>query len=408
MKLILENSFDVNYDIEMNESTGEKNYIIKGVISTPDKKNKNGRIYPKKIWEKEVDRYINEDIEHNTYNTLSEWEHPARTSVDPMKAVAKCRKVWWDNDQVMGEFVILNNNSPETNQIKALIEQNMPIGVSTRGVGKLNNSIVEEYKWITTDLVQNPSNHASYLQGLRESGFDDSMIQEEKNYIITESGDIVCDENGCNLQNESAPVKVGDILTKGTRKGKVISVSSDMAQVDFGNGDVYGITFTRINPKEKTISEETTEQTIQTKEDNIITVIIETLKNYTEEPEIVNEAEEYIKNLLESNRLNEKTKATIHGDNSDSSLCYKFTKDSTNKITQELKKHSKYKNIVKDIEQEKDYSDNIVITYEGIIFDLYAKFGILRIGAGGVLSDCSTIKRKINTDSVIKAIKESK
>ena len=198
-KLILEESFNTSYNIELNESTGEKNYIIKGVVSTPNKKNRNGRVYPKHIWEREVDRYINEDIKNNTYNTLCEWNHPSRVSVDPMKAVAKCRKIWWENDEVMGEFVILNNNSPETNQIKALIEQGLPIGVSTRGTGRLGKgNVVEEYKWVTTDLVPNPSNHASYLRGLTESGFSEDLILEDKEFEITEDG-IVCKDGVCNM-----------------------------------------------------------------------------------------------------------------------------------------------------------------------------------------------------------------
>ena len=231
MKLILEDSFETEYITEINESTGEKNYIIKGVVSTPDKKNRNGRIYPKNIWEKEVQRYINEDIKNNTYNTLSEWEHPSRTSVDPMKAVAKCRKVWWNGNEVMGEFVILNNNSPETSQIKALIDAGLPIGVSTRGVGKLDrNNIVEEYKWITTDLVANPSNHASYLKGLRESGFNEEMILENKEFNITETGDIICDENGCKIQEPNEADQVIEVFKEYIYKEPVLTEYQKLAQ----------------------------------------------------------------------------------------------------------------------------------------------------------------------------------
>ena len=210
MKLWHDDFSDVEYNIELNESTGEKTYVIKGVVSTPEKKNRNGRIYPKKLWEKEVTRYINEDINNNSYNTLCEWEHPPRSSVDIMKAVAKCRKVWWEDNQVMGEFVILNNNSPETNQLKALIEQGLPIGVSTRGVGRLKGNVVEEYKWITTDLVASPSNHASMLTGITESlqeNFDENGILKDKEYNITEDGKIICDESGCRLEETNEKVE---------------------------------------------------------------------------------------------------------------------------------------------------------------------------------------------------------
>jgi hypothetical protein len=57
------------------------------------------------------------------------------------------------------------------------------------------------------------------------------------------------------LFTESTKIKVGDTVTKDGKKGKIIKISGDMAQVDFGNGDVYGIVLRRINPKTKIISE---------------------------------------------------------------------------------------------------------------------------------------------------------
>jgi hypothetical protein len=57
------------------------------------------------------------------------------------------------------------------------------------------------------------------------------------------------------LFTESMKIKVGDTVVKDGRKGKIIKIDGDMAQVDFGNGDVYGIVLRRINPKTKIISE---------------------------------------------------------------------------------------------------------------------------------------------------------
>jgi hypothetical protein len=199
---MLDESNSIEYDIELNESTNEKKYIIKGIVSTPGERNKNGRIYPLQIWENNVKQYQNE-IKRNTYNTLSEWEHPPRSTVDPMKAVAKCRKLEMTEDnKVYGEFVILNNNTPETNQIKALIDEGLPIGVSTRGVGRLGkNNIVEEYRLICTDLVASPSDKNANLKGLTESQklFTEDWILKDKDFIITENNEIICDEHGCTL-----------------------------------------------------------------------------------------------------------------------------------------------------------------------------------------------------------------
>ena len=200
MKLWYDDNFnELDYSIEMNESTGSKNYIIKGVFSTPDAKNRNGRIYSRQLWETNVQSYQNE-IRNNTDNTLMEAEHPPRSSVDKWKAVAKIRKLEMKPDgKVYGEAVILNNNFPESNQIKALIEAGVPIGVSSRGVGRLGKGgIVEDFKLITYDIVSSPSDYNALTQG-----FNESMILEDKDFKITEDGRVICDESGCRLEESS-------------------------------------------------------------------------------------------------------------------------------------------------------------------------------------------------------------
>lgn len=155
---------------EINEATGkkEKNYYIEGVFSTPGQKNRNGRIYPLSLWEKEVTKY-QEEIKNNTMNTLGEWEHPPRTQVDPLQAVIKIVEVKIDNGLVMGKAKILNNNSEKTNQLKALIDEGMKIGVSSRGVGSVKGDIVENFSLTTWDCVSQPSDYNCNLVGLRES-----------------------------------------------------------------------------------------------------------------------------------------------------------------------------------------------------------------------------------------------
>ena len=197
MKLFYDDNFnDLSYEVEMNESTGSKNYVIKGVFSTPEMRNRNGRIYGKQLWEDNVRTYQNE-LKNNTDNTLMEAEHPPRSSVDKWKAVAKIRKLEMKPDgKVYGEAVILNNNSAESNQIKALIEAGVPIGVSSRGVGKLGKgNIVEEFKLITYDIVSSPSDYNALTQG-----FNESMILEGKDFKIAEDGRVICDESGCKFQ----------------------------------------------------------------------------------------------------------------------------------------------------------------------------------------------------------------
>jgi len=191
MKLILEENFDVENVVELNESTGEKKYVIKGTFSTPEKKNRNGRIYGRKLWEDNVARYQNE-IKNKTINTLMEKEHPPRTAVNPWEAVAQIRKLEMRDGVVYGEAELFN--VPETKIMRELIDKGIKIGVSSRGVGKMKGDIVEEFNLITYDIVSTPSDYNANLEG-----FNESLILEGVEIEIGENGEYICTPEGCKL-----------------------------------------------------------------------------------------------------------------------------------------------------------------------------------------------------------------
>lgn len=174
----------------INEATGqtEKKYKIKGIFSTIAEKNRNGRIYPRGLWESEVASYQNE-IKTGSINTLMEYEHPARTAVDPMKAVSKIEKLWIEGNYVMGEAVLLNN--PQANQLKSLIDNGVKISVSSRGVGSVKNGIVESFKLITYDVVPNPSDYNATMNGMCESMQLCEGVVQGKNYEWDQYGNII-------------------------------------------------------------------------------------------------------------------------------------------------------------------------------------------------------------------------
>jgi len=204
MKLIIEDAvaLDGSVEEEMNESSGtkERNYYLTGIFSTPDKKNRNGRVYPKNIWEREVNAYQKE-IKNKTVNALGEWQHPPRSTVDPMKAVMRITELQIKSDgNVWGKCKILNNNSPETNAIKGLIKEGIKIGISTRGVGKVSPSgVVETYKMITADLVDMPSDYNASLDGIVEGVEFINGVAQDKDYMIDEATG--CVGEACNVFN---------------------------------------------------------------------------------------------------------------------------------------------------------------------------------------------------------------
>ena len=164
----IDSTSKIEVEESINETTGakDKKYKVRGVFSTIGEKNRNGRIYPKEIWEREVANY-QRNFKEGSINTLMEWDHPARSEVDPMQAVAKINDLHIEGKYVIGEAVLLDN--PKANQLKSLIDNGVKISVSSRGVGSVKNGIVENFKLITYDFVSYPSDFNATMTGMVES-----------------------------------------------------------------------------------------------------------------------------------------------------------------------------------------------------------------------------------------------
>ena len=106
------------------------NPLVEGILATAEVKNGNGRYYPREIWEKEIDKY-NQVIEEN--RATGELDHPDSTIISLKNVSHIIRECWWDGDKVMGKIEILPTTSG--NILKALIENNVQVGVSSRGMG---------------------------------------------------------------------------------------------------------------------------------------------------------------------------------------------------------------------------------------------------------------------------------
>jgi hypothetical protein len=197
-QILVEDAHEVNYTVieEMNESTGktEKNYYVEGIFSTPGVKNRNGRIYPNHLWENALNKWRDKTKQDPKF-TLGEMDHPPRIEPDPMKAVIKIQKLEMKDGYIYGKAKILNNNSnPEISQLKALIDEGFPIGISSRGHGRIGKgNIVEDFELSCYDLTHTPSDYNAKLKGIRESVEKDLKFDEEKN-------EWVCDDGECYLK----------------------------------------------------------------------------------------------------------------------------------------------------------------------------------------------------------------
>jgi hypothetical protein len=171
------------------------NPMVVGILATAEVKNGNGRYYPKELWEREIDKY-NEMVREN--RATGELDHPDSSIISLKNVSHIIREVWWDGDKVMGKLEILPTVSG--NILKALIENNVQVGVSSRGMGSLKEinegtlEVQDDFELLCWDFVSTPSNPGSYMQLVREGKEHKTYSYGKVNSLLTE---ILCANGSC-------------------------------------------------------------------------------------------------------------------------------------------------------------------------------------------------------------------
>lgn len=171
MKLITEESQDIQYLVEEDKKTGKKSHYVQGIFLQAEIKNRNGRIYPRHVLQREVDRYNREAIATN--RSLGELGHPENPSVNLDRVSHMITKLYPDGNNFIGKAKILD--TPNGKIAQALLEGGASLGVSSRGVGSLRECngvkmVCEDYHLsVAADLVSEPSAHEAYVQGIMEN-----------------------------------------------------------------------------------------------------------------------------------------------------------------------------------------------------------------------------------------------
>ena len=170
MKLITEyTENDTLQCIIEKKEDGEKNYVIEGVFAQADQKNRNGRIYPKAIMEAAVGKYDKEQIQKN--RAVGELNHPEGPTVNLDKVSHRITEMKFEGNDVVGKAQILD--TPMGKIVKGLLDGGVQLGVSTRGMGSLeqkNGAMVVKDDFIlsTVDIVQDPSAPNAFVNGIME------------------------------------------------------------------------------------------------------------------------------------------------------------------------------------------------------------------------------------------------
>lgn len=168
MKLITEVSHQLKYLDEKLES-GSKSLYIEGIFMQADKENKNGRLYPKHVMEKEVARY--QDLIKEK-RSLGELGHPPNPAVNLNNVSHLITELRMEGSDVYGKAKILG--TPMGKIAESLIREGVTVGVSSRGLGSLKekngvNEVQDDFHLATVDIVSDPSAPEAFVQGIMEN-----------------------------------------------------------------------------------------------------------------------------------------------------------------------------------------------------------------------------------------------
>ena len=170
MKLILEESANFEFITEAKED-GSKDHYIHGVFLQADVKNRNGRMYPMPIMEREVERYMNEVVKNN--RAYGELGHPAGPQINLDRVSHMITELKKDGSNFIGKAKL--TDTPMGNIAKGLLKSGANLGVSSRAMGSLKESngkmVVQSDLRLSTaaDIVADPSAPDAFVKGIMEN-----------------------------------------------------------------------------------------------------------------------------------------------------------------------------------------------------------------------------------------------
>ena len=193
--------FKVNKILAEQAVKENKPLLVSGILQRAEAKNQNGRIYPKDILEREVKAYMEGPVKEN--RAMGELDHPESSVINLQNVSHNIKNCRWDGDDVMGEVEILN--TPAGNILKSLFAAGITVGISSRGMGSVEENISEgtvevqdDFELLCWDFVSTPSTHGAFMTP-KSSGLQENKIRiPEYKYTNVNNiiRDIICDNTG--------------------------------------------------------------------------------------------------------------------------------------------------------------------------------------------------------------------
>ena len=169
--------FDISrtqIDESIKENGGR--LVVKGILQRAESKNQNGRIYPREVLMKEVQKYSETQVTER--RALGELDHPDSSVVNLNNASHNVLEMHWKGDDLLGTVEILS--TPAGNILRELFKSGIKLGISSRGLGSVETikeadgedstvQVQPDFELIAFDFVSNPSTQGAFLRPVNES-----------------------------------------------------------------------------------------------------------------------------------------------------------------------------------------------------------------------------------------------
>ena len=176
---------DLLTEREKREVSNGATYLS-GRIQAADTPNGNGRVYPKKVLEKEIKNYL-KIVQDN--RATGELDHPEDSVVNLKNVSHLMVDVWWQGNDVMGKMKVLD--TPSGRILKDLMNAGVKLGISSRGLGTVKEGrdghdvVEEDFQLICFDIVSEPSTPGAFVhpESKRAASFAKTMRENKQNQI---------------------------------------------------------------------------------------------------------------------------------------------------------------------------------------------------------------------------------
>ena len=192
--------FQVDRQLAEASIKENKPLMVKGVIQRAEAKNQNGRIYPKEILEREINKYISGPVREK--RALGELDHPESSVINLQNVSHNVTRIKMVGDDVYGEVEILP--TPAGKILQALFASGITVGISSRGMGSVKEGtggtveVQDDFELLCFDFVSTPSTHGAFMTPVGRALQEGKIEIPEYKYTNVNNiiRDIICDNTG--------------------------------------------------------------------------------------------------------------------------------------------------------------------------------------------------------------------